>query len=89
MAKTKHNPPKPKTTFIKFSEVQQSYLNEVRTRQVKEFNEAVDTVCKELGIIEKLKKAPLGMYKLRMQDLSGLDVLPVKHVQNESLKKEA
>lgn len=80
MSKTKHNPPqKPKPDFIEFSKVQQAYLNEVRGRQVKEFNDAVDTVCKELGIVEKLRKAPSGMYKLRMQDLSGLDILPVKN----------
>lgn len=77
--KTKYNPPqKPKPNFIEFSEIQQNYLLEVRNRQVKEFNEAVDVVCKELGIIEKLRQAPAGTYKLRMQDLSGLDILPVK-----------
>lgn len=65
-------------SFIKFSEIQKKYLNEVRTRQVNEFNEAIESVYKELGIIEKLKQAPPGTYKLRMQDLSGLDVLPVK-----------
>lgn len=83
MAKTKHNlSKKPKSDFIKFSEVQRNYLNEVRNRQVKEFNEAVDTVCEELGIIEKLKQPPLGMmYKLRISDLSGLDILPSKDIK--------
>lgn len=78
MSKTKHNPPKkPKPDFIEFSELQQDYLNEVRNRQVKEFNAAVDKVCKALGITEKLKQAPPGMmYKLRMNDLSGIDIVP-------------
>lgn len=85
MQKTTHNPPKkPRPDFIEFSKVHQAYLNEVRSRQVKEFNEAVDAVCKEMGITEKLKKAPLGMYKLRMQDLSGLDVFPVKPNEKDS-----
>lgn len=64
--------------FIRFSEIQTKYLNEVRVRTIKEFNDAVDAVCKELGIVEKLRQAPPGMYKLRIQDLSGLDVLAVK-----------
>jgi len=63
-------------SFIKFSEIQKKYLNEVRTRQVDEFNAAVDAVCKELGLVEKLKQAPPGMYRLRLSDLSGLDVVP-------------
>jgi len=62
--------------FIKFSEIQAKYLNEVRARTVNEFNTAVDAVCEELGIIEKLKQAPAGMYKLRLDDLSGLDIFP-------------
>ena len=62
--------------FIRFSELQKKYLNEVRVRTVNEFNAAVDTVCKDLGIIEKLKQAPPGMYQLRLSDLSGLDILP-------------
>ena len=66
------------TNFIKFSQVQQSYLLEVRNRQVKEFNEAIESVYKELNLTEKILKAPPGMYKLRIQDLSGLDVLAVK-----------
>ena len=79
MGKTKHNPPKnPKPNSIEFGKIQQAYLNEVRNRQLREFNNAVDTVCEELGIVEKLKKTPPGMmYKLRMQDLSGLDILPI------------
>lgn len=62
--------------FIRFSEIQKKYLDEVRVRTVNEFNAAVDAVCEELGIVEKLKQAPPGMYKLRLSDLSGLDVLP-------------
>lgn len=78
MGKDKHNPPqKPKADFIKFSKVQQAYLNEIRNRQMKEFNEAVGSVYEELGITEKILKAPPGTYKLRIQDCSGLDVLPV------------
>jgi len=75
--KTKHNlPRKPEPNFIGFSEIQKKYLNEVRNRQVNEFNNAIESVYRELGIMEKIMKAPEGMYKLRMQDLSGLDVLP-------------
>jgi len=62
--------------FIRFGKVQVRYLNEVRTRTVNEFNVAVDAVCEELGIAEKIKQAPPGMYKLRMDDLSGLDIFP-------------
>jgi len=62
--------------FLRFSKIQVRYLNEVRTRTVKELNDAVDAVCEELGIVEKIKQAPPGMYKLRLDDLSGLDVLP-------------
>lgn len=76
---TKHNlPQKPKSDFIEFSKVQQNYLLEVRNRQLKEFNEAINTVYDELGIMEKILKSSPGTYKLRMQDLSGLDILPGK-----------
>ncbi len=75
--KTKHNPPKkPHPEFIKFSKVQQAYLTEIRNRQLREFNEAVGSVYEELGIMEKILKSPPGTYKLRMADLSGLDILP-------------
>jgi len=78
MSKTKHNPPrKPKPDFIKFSKIQQAYLIEIRNRQLREFNEAVGSVYEELGITERILKAPPGTYKMRMQDLSGLDVLNV------------
>lgn len=79
MTKTKHNPPqKPKSNFIEFSRVQTNYLNEVRNRQIKEFGEALGTIYDELGIREKVLKAPPGTYKLK-QGFSGLDVLPVPH----------
>ena len=79
MGKTTHNPPKKKEPdFIKFSKIQQSYLIEMRARTLREFNEAVSTVFEELGIVDKIKKAPPGTYKLRMEDLSGVDILPVK-----------
>lgn len=85
MSKTKHTPPKkPKPDFIKFSKVQTGFLAEIRNRQLKEFNEAVGSVYEELGIMEKILKAPSGTYKLRMQDLSGLDVLPVESSRKES-----
>ncbi|GAH67720.1 unnamed protein product, partial [marine sediment metagenome] len=35
-------------------------------------------VYEELNLTEKILKAPPGTYKLRIQDLSGLDILPVK-----------
>ena len=77
MEKTKHNPPrKPKPNFIKFSELQKNYLNEILTRQRGEFNEAVDLVYVELGIKEKILNAPLGTYQLRL-DCSGLDIIKV------------
>ena len=77
MSKTNHNPPqKPKPDFIKFSKVQVGFLVEIRNKQLKEFNEAVGLVYEELGITGKILKAPPGTYKLRMQDCSGVDVLP-------------
>ena len=77
MGTTKHNPPqKPKPNFINFSKVQTGFLLEIRNKQLKEFNEAIQLVYDELGITEKILKAPPGTYKLRMADLSGLDILP-------------
>jgi len=75
--------------FIRFSKVQVRYLNEVRTRTVNEFNAAVDAVCEELGIVEKIKQAPPGMYNLRMSDLSGLDIssVPPKDPPSDPPKK--
>jgi hypothetical protein len=60
---------------IEFSKVQQGYLNEILARQRDEFNKAVESVYEELGILEKMLKAPFGTYRLR-KDCSGLDVLP-------------
>jgi len=77
MSKTKHNPPqKREPKFIKFSKIQQDYLSEVRNRHFKEFNAALESVYRELGITEKLQESPDGTYQLRLDDLSGLDVNP-------------
>lgn len=78
MGKTKHNPPRrSKPGFIEFSNLQRSYLNEVLTRQRAEFNAAVNTVYDELGVTDKIIKAPPGTYILK-QDCSGLEVHVVK-----------
>ena len=78
MSKDKHNPPKkPKPSFIKFSKVQQAYLNEIRIKQFREFNAAVGMIYEEIGITEKFLKAPPGTYKVRL-DNSGVDVLPAE-----------
>lgn len=82
MSKTKSKVPgtkiKSESNFIRFSKVQTGFLLEIRNRQLKEFNEAIQSVYDELDITEKILKAPPGKYRLRMQDLSGLDVLPIK-----------
>jgi len=76
MAKTKHNPPrKKKASFIKFSDVQSSYLLEIKTRHIQERNDALKAVYRELNILEEVLMAP-DSYILR-DDLSGLDVLPI------------
>lgn len=62
--------------FIEFSKVQKAYIEEVLKRQRDEFNEIIDMIYDELGITEKILKAPPGTYKLR-KDCSGLDILPV------------
>ena len=67
-----------KPNFIKFSKVQSGFLNEVLARQREEFNEVVNLVYEELGIMDKILQAPPGTYKLR-QDCSGLDVFPVEN----------
>lgn len=78
MAKDKHNPPrKPRPEFVKFSEIQQAYLNEVRIRQFKEFQEVINTVYEDLGIIGKVLNAPPGTYTLR-KNCSGVDVMPIE-----------
>ena len=75
---TKHNPPqRPKPTFIKFSKVQQALLNEVRSRQFKEFQGVIKTIYEDLGIAEKVLNDSRGTYVLR-KDCSGVDVLPIK-----------
>lgn len=76
MSKTRHNPPqKPAPNFITFSKVQRAYIEEVLARQRNEFSEIIDMIYDELGILEKVLKAPPGIYNLR-KDCSGVDVLP-------------
>ena len=78
MGKTKHNPPqKPKSDSIEFSKMQQAYLKEVQTRLFNELQDAIGTVYEDLGVMEKISKAPLGTYTLR-KDCSGVDILPIK-----------
>lgn len=78
MIKIKHNPfRKSEPNFISFSKVQRAYIEEVLKRQRDEFNEIIDMIYDELGITEKILKAPPGTYNLR-KDCSGLDVLPIK-----------
>ena len=74
-----------KPNFIRFSKLQKNYLNEILSRQQEKFNEAVGLVYEELGITEKISKAPPGTYNLR-QDCSGLDVLavPVKPSEKDN-----
>lgn len=84
MKKSKHNPPRDKSNFIKFSETQQGYLNEILRRQRREFNEAVQTVYEELGIMEKILNAPPGKYRLR-PDRSGLDIVPAIEIKKNGL----
>jgi len=76
MKKTKHNPPQ-KPSFIKFSPLQRNYLNEVRFRQEREWNEALESVYQELNIMEKILQSTPGMYILK-EDLSGLDIVVPK-----------
>ena len=80
MEKTKHKKTDTKIegpNFIRFSKVQQAYLNEIRNRQMREFNEAVELIYEELGIVEKILKAPPGTYKLKIKDCSGVDIFPI------------
>ena len=77
MSKTKHSPPRrPKPSFIKFSKVQRALIDATLNRQQKEFNEIIGTVYEDLGIAEKILRAPPGTFVLR-KDFSGLDVLPI------------
>jgi len=80
MKKTKHRVLKIRTQtkpeFIRFTPLQHTYLNEVRTRQVKEWNAALESVYMDMGMVEKILEAPPGTYRLRKDDLSGLDFVP-------------
>ena len=89
MSKTKHNPPKKKTepNFIPFSKVQRGFLAEISRRNQRDWNEALETVYDELGILEKILKSAPGTYNMR-QDLSGLDVQPVKIIVEEKTEPE-
>jgi len=76
MKETKRKSPrKLKPSFIKFSEVETNYLNEVRNRQVKEWSEVLLLVYKGRRIDKKILQAPRGTYILR-PDCSGLDIIP-------------
>lgn len=81
MSKKKHKATDTKVLteprFIRFSELQRSFLSEMRTKQVKEWNEALESVYRDLGIMDKIIEAPPGTYQLRQRDLSGLDFRPV------------
>jgi len=48
-----------------------------------ERDRGLESVYKELGILEKVLEAPSGTYQLR-GDLSGLDILPAPLVPNIS-----
>jgi len=80
MKKTKHRELKirlqTEPKFIRFTPLQHTYLDEVRKRQVKEWNDALESVYMDLGIVEKILEAPPGTYRLRKDDLSGLDFVP-------------
>lgn len=69
---TKSKEPK----FIRFSKVQRGFLAEISRRNQRDWNEALESVYDELGIMEKILKSPPGTYNMR-QDLSGLDVQPL------------
>lgn len=61
--------------FIRFSPLQRKCLTEVRNRVEGELNATLNMVYEELGIREKIEKAPPGTYKVRMHDCSGVDVI--------------
>lgn len=92
MKKDKHNAPgkgkkRAKPSFIKFSKMQRAYLNEILARQQKEFNEVLGTVYEDMGLAERILRAPPGTFVLR-KDFSGLDVMPTVIVPKvESPKK--
>jgi len=90
MKKTKHNPPKKKSidpNFIQFSKVQRGFLAEISRRNQRDWDNALELVYDELGLVEKILKAPPGTYTMS-QDLSGLDVLPVKIKVKEETEPE-
>lgn len=62
--------------FIRFTPLQSNYLGELYTRHMGERNRGLESVYKELGIVEKILEAPPGTYQLR-KDLSGLDIVSV------------
>ena len=66
----------PEPKFIRFSELQRKYVTEMRNKAQGIINEALRVVYRELGILEKIDKAPPDMYQVRMKDCSGLDVFP-------------
>lgn len=67
---------KSEPNFIRFSKVQRGYLAEVSKRNQRDWNEAIESVYQELGILEKVLQSPPQTYMMR-QDLSGLDVRPL------------
>lgn len=68
--------------FIRFSELQRKYITDVRNRVQGELNAALDVVYKDLDILEKMRKAPPGMYQVRMHDCSGVDIFPPPPAQD-------
>lgn len=74
--KIEHNPPKKaRPSFIRFTKTQQGFIRETRNRHFKEFNTVLGEVYTELGIGERILRAPPGTFVLR-EDYSGLDILP-------------
>jgi len=83
MKRTKHNPLRKKeASFIKFTEVQSNYLLELKARHLKERDDALVSVYKELNILEEILKTP-DAYLLR-PDLSGLDIVPIEPNKKEN-----
>jgi len=91
MSKTKHNPPRNKKNvnpnFVQFSKVQQGYLAEISRRNQRDWDNALELVYSELGLVERILKSPPGTYTMK-QDLSGLDVLPVRIKTKEEIESE-
>lgn len=79
MSKEKHKKTDTKVedpNFIRFSKLQRGFLAEISRRNQRDWNEALETVYDELGVLEKVLESPPGTYIMR-QDLSGLDVRPL------------